>query len=99
MRKVVVLCFLSVLMFAEDGAQLYAKCKGCHGLDGKHIAYEKGSPIAGRDKEELKLIMVAIRDGNYKKDRVNFVMRKVVSKLTEPEIEALSAYINLLGSK
>lgn len=81
--------------FSADGKTLYKKCRGCHGIDGKHVPFERPEGVlAGRDKVELELIIKAIHNGDYPQTKLNKIMQKVISKFTPEEITAVSEYIS-----
>ena len=87
--------FVSSGLAAKDGKTLYKKCRGCHGVDGKHIPFEKRNGIlAGRDKVELELIIKAIHDGNYTQSKSNKIMQKVITKFSPEEIVIVAEYIS-----
>ena len=87
--------FVSSGFCAKDGKTLYKKCRGCHGVDGKHIPFEqKSGVLAGRDKVELELIIKAIHDGNYPKTKLNKIMQKVITKFSEEEISNIAEYVS-----
>lgn len=100
MRVLLVLMMTSMLFMtnaiaARDGKTLYKKCRGCHGIDGKHIPFEmKNGVIAGRDKVELELIIKAIHDGNYKEGKINKIMQKILMKFSPEEISIVAEYIS-----
>jgi|LGOV01.1.fsa_nt_gb cytochrome c553 len=100
MRFLLVLMVASLLFMtnsfaAKDGKTLYKKCRGCHGIDGKHIPFEQRNGIlAGREKIELELIINAIHDGNYKDGKLNKIMQKVIRKFSPEEIVIVSEYIS-----
>lgn len=82
---------------SNDGEKLYKKCLGCHGKDAKHAPFERENGVLyGRDKEELKLIMQAIRDGHYKEDKLNKIMRKSIKNFSNSDIENIVQYIQTL---
>lgn len=87
--------FVSSGFAAKDGKTLYKKCRGCHGIDGKHVPFEhKNGVLAGREKVELELIIKAINDGNYKDGKINKIMQKVISRFTPEDITIVSEYIS-----
>lgn len=100
MRILLVLMMTSMFFMtngiaAKDGKTLYKKCRGCHGIDGKHIPFEQRNGIlAGRDKIELELIIKAIYDGNYKESKLNKIMQKVITKFSPEEISIVAEYIS-----
>lgn len=82
------------LNLSANGQKLYKKCRGCHGIDGKHVPFErKHGVIAGRDKVEIELIVRAIKDGSYSGDKLNQIMRKIIVKYSEEDIKDISEYI------
>jgi cytochrome c553 len=89
--------FLFSCAYATDASQLYRKCAGCHGRDAKHAPYERQAGILhGRSQEELEIIITMIKNGEYKDDRINMIMRKAISKLSKDDIRLLSEYISSL---
>lgn len=80
--------------FSADGKTLYKKCRGCHGIDGRHVPFERPQGIlAGRDKVETELIIKVIRDGACPADKLNKIMRKVIGKFSDEDISNISEYI------
>lgn len=65
-----------------DGAAVYAKCKGCHGADGKGNAAMKVPAFASPNKD-------IILSGKGK-------MPSYKGKLTDAEIDEVVAYIKTL---
>jgi cytochrome c553 len=100
--KYIVLVFFTCKLFLVDAyaleaEMLYKKCLGCHGRDAKHAPFERENGIlSGREAGELKLIMQAIRDGNYKDDKLNKIMRKSIKNFSDTDIDVLSKYIATL---
>lgn len=80
--------------FGADGKTLYKKCRGCHGVNGKHIPFEREhGVIAGRDKVEIEFIIRAINDGSYAGDKLNLIMQKIINKFSDEDIKNISEYI------
>lgn len=101
MKFLVSLFFTCMFLVASeakvDAQQLYKKCVGCHGKDAKHAPYERPAGILhGRTQEELKLIMLMIRSGEYKNDKINKIMTKSIKNFSDADIEAVSEYISKL---
>ncbi len=74
---------------AEDAAALYqAKCKLCHGADGKGspVGLKLGSPDLTAKKVAAADAAKVIESGKGK-------MTPFKGKLTDPEIKALAAYV------
>ena len=87
--------FVSNTFAVNDGKTLYKKCRGCHGIDGKHVPFERANGvIAGRDKVELELIIKAIHDGDYPQSKLNKIMKKVITKFSPEEIVIIAEYIS-----
>ena len=86
--------FLVNSSFGADGKTLYNKCRGCHGIDGKHVPFERPQGIlAGRDQAEIELLIKAVKDGSYPADKLNKIMRHVIDKFSDEDISTISAYI------
>lgn len=80
--------------FGADGKTLYKKCRGCHGVDGKHVPFERQEGVlAGREAVEMELIIKAISDGSYPGDKLNMIMKKLINKFSEEDIKNISIYI------
>ena len=80
--------------FSADGKTLYKKCKGCHGVDGKHVPFERPQGVlAGRDKVEIEFIIRAISDGSYPGDKLNLIMKKTINKFSDEDIKNIAEYI------
>lgn len=93
--------FLIVLLFstsyATNGSKLYRKCAGCHGRDARHAPYEREAGILhGRSQEELEIIITMIKNGEYKSDKINKIMRKAISKFSEQDVKDVAHYISKL---
>ena len=72
------------------GKEAYAKCAGCHGVDGKTKALGKSPVIAGQSKEEL-----VTKINGYKAGMGN-LMKGQVATMDDTTIEAISIYISKL---
>ncbi len=89
------LFFINSSFAAQDGKTLYKKCRGCHGIDGRHVPFElKNGVLAGREKEELVFIIKAIKDGKYPVSKLSTIMRKTISNFSEEDILSISQYIS-----
>ena len=73
------------------GKELYEKeCKNCHGVNGEGNAEKFYPVIAGQHYKYLLRQMTEIRDG--KRRNANPDMVKVISKYTDDQLVAISAY-------
>jgi len=82
---------------AEISAQqLYSKCAGCHGADGKTKALGKSNPIAGWSKTKLIDAINGYKDGSRNVHGMGAVMKGQVATMDEKQIEAVAEYISTL---
>ncbi len=89
------LLFVNSSLIAQDGKTLYKKCRGCHGIDGRYVPFERENGVlAGREKEELVLTIKAIKDGKYPVSKLSNIMRKTISRFSEEDILSISQYIS-----
>ncbi|MGF1474105.1 MAG: c-type cytochrome [Geminicoccaceae bacterium] len=68
-----------------DVELLAAACSGCHISEGQAQALP---PIAGRDEEELRSLLLGFRDGTIE----GTIMNRLAAGYTEPELASLAAY-------
>jgi len=80
----------------EKGKQLFAKCAGCHGPDGKTKALGKSGPIAGLPAEEVEKILKEYKAGTRNVYGMGMLMKGQVASLSDEDIKALAAYISSL---
>ncbi|MBC8237688.1 MAG: c-type cytochrome [Helicobacteraceae bacterium] len=78
-----------------DGATLYKKCAGCHGMNGEKVALGKSKIIANMSEAELNTAMNGYKDGSYG-GPMKGLMKGQVAKLSTEEISSLSTYITSL---
>lgn len=96
-KAIFLLLTVSISMFAEDGASIYAqKCQNCHGDDGKKAALNKAVPIAGWDKAKTIEALNGYKDGSRNTTGLGKIMTPKVKTLTDEEISAVSEYIATL---
>jgi cytochrome c553 len=76
------------------GKDLYAKCSGCHGLDGKTKALGKSAVIAGQPADELINKLNAYKTGKRDVSGMGTLMKGQVVSLSESDILAVSQYIS-----
>jgi cytochrome c553 len=89
------LVFIDSSFAVQDGKTLYKKCRGCHGIDGKYVPFErKNGVLAGRDKEEIVLIIKAIKDGKYPDSKLINIMKRTMVNFSEEDILSISEYIS-----
>ncbi len=89
---ILTLMVASTMMMASSGADLYSKCASCHGSMGEKKALGKSKVINEMTKEELVTALSGYKDGSYG-GPMKGLMKGQVSKLTDMDIDALSAHI------
>ena len=77
---------------AEPAA--YAKCKGCHGADGKTKALGKSAVLAGQDKAALVEAIKGYQAGTRNVAGMGMLMKGQVAGMSDADIEAVAAYLS-----
>lgn len=77
----------------RDGAALYKRCAGCHGMRGENVALGGSKVIQKCSKEDLVKKLKGYRDGAFSGLRVP-IMEEQVADLSDRDIEVLASYIN-----
>jgi len=72
----------------------YAKCKGCHGVDGKMKALGKSAVIAGQDKAAIIASMNAYKAGTKDVAGMGSLMRAQAMSMSDEDIEAVADYLS-----
>ncbi len=98
MKKIALTLLLAgtTLAMAADGAELYKKCAGCHGADGKTKALGKSNPIAGLAAEEVIKDLQGYKAGTLNKHGMGGVM-KANANMSDEDMKAVAEFINKLG--
>ena len=93
-KTLAILVALSSLTLANaaDGAQVYTKCAACHGANAEKKAMGKSEIIAGWEADKTIASLKGYKAGTYG-GPMKALMKGQVSKLSDEEIEAVSAYI------
>ena len=78
-----------------DGATLYQKCAGCHGMNGEKVALGKSKVIVNMSEAELNTAMNGYKDGSYG-GPMKGLMKGQVAKLSADDVSALATYITTL---
>jgi cytochrome c553 len=79
-------------LLAADGAALYQKCAGCHGVNGEKAALGKSQIIKGWDVEKTVASLQGYKDGTYG-GAMKGVMKGQVASMSAEDIQAVSEYI------
>ncbi|NOR55873.1 MAG: c-type cytochrome [Sulfurovum sp.] len=81
----------------DAGKEAYAaKCKNCHGLDGKTKALGKSALIGGVDKAALVEMLNAYKAGTRNVADSGMLMKGQVEHMDDATIKALAEYISSL---
>ena len=81
---------------SAKGKELYAKCAGCHGVDGKTKALGKSEVIAGQNADDLVKKITEYKAGNRNVAGMGQLMQGQVKSLSDEDIKALANYISNL---
>ena len=79
-------------LVAADGTGLYAKCQGCHGVNGEKVALGKSKIIKGWKVEQTMAALKGYKDGTYG-GVMKGVMKGQVASLNEEQMKTLAEYI------
>lgn len=85
----------TVKISQAEVSALYAKCAGCHGLDGKKRVFGKSGRISGQSKSELLRKIKGYQKGSYG-GSLKGLMAKQVASLTPEQVDALAEFISKL---
>ncbi len=94
-RVILTLMFMSTIMMASDGADLYNKCSSCHGVMGDKKALGKSKIINEMSQDDLITAMKGYQDGSYG-GSMKALMKGQVAKLDEAQIKSLAEHISSL---
>lgn len=87
MKKIVSICLIaSCFVYADP----YAKCIGCHGVNGEKSALNgKSKIIKDMTKAEIKSAMLGYKDNTYG-GPMKSLMKAQASSLSDSDIEAIA---------
>ena len=74
----------------------YAKCKGCHGADGRTKALGKSAVISGQSKEAIITSMNEYKAGTKNVSGMGMLMKGQVASMSDADIEAVADYLSQL---
>jgi cytochrome c553 len=80
----------------DAGKKLYAKCAGCHGINGKKKALGKSAILSGQSASELADKLKAYKEGTRNVAGMGNMMHGQVADLGKSDILALAEYISTL---
>ncbi len=97
MKKLAILGLIAagtMSLMAADGAALYKKCAGCHGIKGEKKALGKSAHIGGWEKDKLVEALKGYKAGTRNVYGMGTLMKGQVSSYSDSDIEAVSEYIS-----
>jgi cytochrome c553 len=81
----------------ESGEQIYiARCKQCHGVDGKTPALTKSLPIAGWDSAKVLESLKGYKAGNLNHYGLGGTMKGILMPLNEEQMQKVADYVSTL---
>jgi len=96
MKKVVltVLTLGAMSFLAADGAALFKKCAGCHGVKGEKKALGKSAVIAGMDAAKTEAALKGYKAGTLNTHGMGGLMKGQVASYSDADMKAVSEYIS-----
>lgn len=79
-------------MMAADGAGLYKRCAGCHGVNAEKAALGKSQIIKGWEASKTVAALKGYKDGTYG-GAMKGVMKGQVAAMSEADMQAVAEYI------
>ena len=92
MKTKLTIGLLFTLLATASFADSYAKCKGCHGVNGEKKALGKSKIIKDMTKAEIKASLLGYQAGTYG-GAMKGLMKGQVKSLTVADIDAISNQI------
>lgn len=83
----------SAMVSDIDGKALYAKCAGCHGMNGEKAALGKSAMINSWTTQEIEDALNGYKDGSYG-GAMKGMMKGQVAGLSAEEITAIAKHIS-----
>lgn len=95
--SILTVCLLATVFFAAqglaaDGKALYARCSGCHGVDGGKKALGTGEPLKGMSSANLLKALEGYKAGTFGGAK-KAMMEAQVKGLSPEDMKALADYI------
>ena len=97
MKKLAVLTLAATVattLMAADGATLFKKCAGCHGMHGEKKALGKSEVIKGWPKEKTVEALKGYKAGTRNVHGMGALMKGQVAALSDADMEAIAEYIS-----
>ena len=94
MKKIALIALLAgFTTLSADGASLYKKCAGCHGVNAEKSALGKSQVIAGWSKSKIVNAINGYKAGTYG-GAMKMIMKGQSIPLNASQIDALADYIS-----
>ena len=85
---------VATTLMAADGAALFKKCAGCHGMHGEKKALGKSAVIKGWPKEKTIEALKGYKAGTRNVHGMGMLMKGQVASLSDADIEAIADYLS-----
>jgi cytochrome c len=76
-----------------DGAAIYAKCVGCHGVNGEKQALNKSAVIQGQDAAKTVEQLNGYKAGTLNQYGMGGLMKGQVAAMSDEDIQAVADHI------
>ncbi len=96
MKKLAILTLAAATaatLMAADGAALYKKCAGCHGMHGEKKALGKSAVIKDMSKADILAALKGYKAGTRNVHGMGALMKGQVASLSEEDMKAIADYI------
>ncbi len=90
------LFFMSTMLIASEGSDLYKQCVACHGIKAEKKALDRSEVIAGWDTSKIEAALQEYRSGNRNVRGMGKLMKGKVAAYSDEEIHAVAEYISAL---
>jgi len=100
MKKVALILttLFAVALMANDGAGLYKKCAGCHGMKAEKKALGKSHVIAKMSEKEIVSALKGYKAGTYGR-AMKGLMKGQIATYSDEDIGKVAKYITTLSAK
>ena len=96
MKSIFIILVFTNLLVANTGANLYAKCTGCHGANGEKSALGKSAVIGGQSVKKTISQLIDYKVGSLNLYGLGGVMKGQVVNMSTEDIASLAVYIEKL---
>jgi len=95
MKKVILITLIAgfTSLVAADGATIFKRCAGCHGVNAEKSALGRSQVIAGWPKSKIVNAIKGYKNGTYG-GAMKMIMRGQVAPLNDSQIDAVATYIS-----